>query len=105
MLHDWTLDCRSNGTGVTREHGLAELKSLDIGYGHTADGGKTFPLRGKGIGMMPTLDEVLARFPGKRFLINIKSKMRLKAICWPRGSHRSRRNSGRASRSMAVIGR
>jgi glycerophosphoryl diester phosphodiesterase len=73
ILHDWTLDCRTNGTGVTREHSMAELKTLDIGYGYTADGGKTFPFRGKGVGMMPSLDEVLARFPDKRFLINIKS--------------------------------
>ena len=30
VLHDWTLDCRTNGTGVTREHSLAELKGLDV---------------------------------------------------------------------------
>ena len=53
---------------------MAELKALDVGYGYTADGGRTFPFRGKGVGMMPTLDEVLAKFPGRRFLINIKSK-------------------------------
>jgi glycerophosphoryl diester phosphodiesterase len=73
VMHDWTVDCRTNGKGVTREHSLAELKALDIGYGYTADGGKTFPFRGKGIGLMPSLDEVLATFPDKRFLINIKS--------------------------------
>ncbi len=73
VFHDWTLDCRTEGTGVTREHSLAELKALDIGYGYTADDGKTFPFRGKGVGLMPSLDEVLAQFPGKRFLINIKS--------------------------------
>ena len=73
VFHDWTLDCRTDGTGVTREHSLAELKALDIGYGYTADGGKTFPFRGKGVGLMPTLDEVLAAFPDRRFLINIKS--------------------------------
>ena len=73
VLHDWTLDCRTNGTGVTREHSLSELKGLDIGYGYTADGGTTYPLRGKVVGLMPTLDEVLARFSDKRFLINIKS--------------------------------
>ncbi len=73
VFHDWTLDCRTEGTGVTREHSLAELKALDIGYGYTADGGKTFPFRGKGVGLMPSLDEVLARFPDKRLLINIKS--------------------------------
>ncbi len=73
VFHDWTLDCRTDGHGVTREHTLAELKALDIGYGYTADGGKTFPFRGRGVGMMPSLDEVLAKFPDKRFLINIKS--------------------------------
>lgn len=74
VFHDWTLDCRTNGTGVTHEKTLAELKALDIGYGYTADGGATYPFRGSGIGLMPTLDEVLAAFPDKRFLIHIKSR-------------------------------
>jgi glycerophosphoryl diester phosphodiesterase len=73
VFHDWTVDCRTESKGVTREHTLAALKALDIGFGYTADGGKTFPFRGKGIGLMPTLDEVLAAFPNERFLINIKS--------------------------------
>jgi glycerophosphoryl diester phosphodiesterase len=73
VFHDWTVDCRTEGKGVTREHSLAELKKLDIGYGYTADGGKTFPFRGKGVGLMPSLDEVLTTFPDKRFLINVKS--------------------------------
>ena len=73
VFHDWTVDCRTDGHGVTREHTLAELQGLDIGYGYTADGGKTFPFRGKGVGMMPSLDEVLSSFPNRRFLINIKS--------------------------------
>ncbi|MFX8106630.1 hypothetical protein ABTK92_20190, partial [Acinetobacter baumannii] len=55
------------------EHTLSDLKRLDIGYDYTADGGKTFPLRGKGVGLMPTLDEVLTAFPDRRFLIHIKS--------------------------------
>lgn len=49
------------------------LQALDIGYGYTADGGKTFPFRGKGINLMPTLDEVLNHFPDRSFLIHIKS--------------------------------
>jgi glycerophosphoryl diester phosphodiesterase len=74
VFHDWTIDCRTEGKGVTREQSMTYLKTLDIGYGYTADGGKTFPFRGKFVGGMPTLDEVLARFTDKRFLINIKSR-------------------------------
>lgn len=73
VFHDWTVDCRTEGKGVTRDHSMAELKALDIGYGYTADGGKTFPFRGKGIGLMPTLGQVLTTFPDKKLLINIKS--------------------------------
>ncbi len=73
VFHDWTLDCRTNGQGVTREHSMEELRRLDIGYGYTADGGKTFPFRGKGIGLMPSLEELLTTFPERSFLINIKS--------------------------------
>lgn len=74
VFHDWTLECRTDGHGVTREHAMAYLKKLDIGHGYTADGGKTFPFRGKAIGMMPTLNEVLAAFPQQRLLINVKSR-------------------------------
>lgn len=73
VFHDWTLDCRTDGHGVTREQNMTDLKKLDVGYGYTSDGGDTFPFRGEGSGLMPTLDEVLARFPYKRFLIHIKS--------------------------------
>jgi glycerophosphoryl diester phosphodiesterase len=74
VFHDWTLECRTDGTGVTREHTMTELKALDIGYGYTADGGRTFPFRGRGVGEMPSLDEVLSTFPQGRFLINVKSR-------------------------------
>ncbi len=74
VFHDWTLDCRTDGHGVTRDHSMAYLKKLDIGHGYTADGGRTFPFRGKGVGMMPTLAQVLAAFPQQRLLINVKSR-------------------------------
>lgn len=73
VFHDWTVDCRTEGHGVTSEHNLAELQALDIGHGYTADGGKTFPFRGQGVGLMPSLDQVLEAFPGRRFLLNVKS--------------------------------
>jgi glycerophosphoryl diester phosphodiesterase len=72
VFHDWTLDCRTNGSGVVREHSMAELRSLDVGHGYTFDGGTTYPLRGTGIGM-PSLAEVLRAFPRERFLIDIKT--------------------------------
>lgn len=74
VFHDWTLECRTEGKGVTREQAMSYLKTLDVGYGYTADGGKTFPFRGMGVGLMPTLDEVLQTFPDRRFLINVKSR-------------------------------
>jgi glycerophosphoryl diester phosphodiesterase len=73
VFHDWTLDCRTNAQGMAQDYTMAELKQLDIGYGYTADQGKTYPFRGKGIGLMPSMDEVLTHFPDKPFLIHIKS--------------------------------
>jgi glycerophosphoryl diester phosphodiesterase len=72
VFHDYTLEFRTNGFGNVADHTMAELKKLDIGYGYTADGGKTFPFRGKHIGMMPVIDEVFGAFPKKEFLIHIK---------------------------------
>ena len=73
IMHDWTIDCRTEGTGETRSHDMAYLKTLDIGYGYSADGGETFPFRGKGVGLMPEITEVLAAFPDEKFLVNYKS--------------------------------
>lgn len=74
LFHDWTVDCRTDGHGETRDLTLAQLKALDIGYGYTADDGTTFPLRGKGIGKMPTVEEGLAALPVHPILFNFKSK-------------------------------
>lgn len=74
VFHDWNLECRTNGRGTTRDHDMAYLKTLDIGYGYTADGGETYPLRGKGIGLMPAFADIMAAFPRTRFLINYKSR-------------------------------
>jgi len=73
VFHDWTLDCRTEAFGETRAQSMAYLKRLDIGYGYTPDGGRTYPLRGKGVGQMPSLAEVLEAMPDRRFLVNFKS--------------------------------
>lgn len=74
VFHDWRLECRTNGHGVTHDQTLAELKKLDVGYGYTPDGGKSYPLRGSGVGMMPSLGEVLAAFSDKRLIIHQKDR-------------------------------
>lgn len=74
VFHDWTLDCRTDGKGPVRKHSLADLKRLDVGYGYTADGGRTFPLRGRGVGGMPTVEEALREVPRMRIFFNFKSK-------------------------------
>ena len=72
IFHDYALECRSNGQGDVGDHPLAYLQTLDIGYGYTPDGGQSYPLRGRGVGKMPTLVEVLETFPDRQFLIDHK---------------------------------
>jgi glycerophosphoryl diester phosphodiesterase len=74
IFHDWTLECRTDGSGVTELTSFDLLKTLDIGHGYTADGGKSFPFRGRGKGLMPELTEVLEAFPQGQFLVNYKSR-------------------------------
>lgn len=81
VFHDWTLECRTNGKGVTQEQTFDYLRSLDIGHGYTADGHKTHPFRCQASdqdclqrNQMPTLSEVLRAFPSRKFVINMKSK-------------------------------
>jgi glycerophosphoryl diester phosphodiesterase len=70
-MHDETVDRTTDGTGAVSDLTLAQIRALDAGYRFSADGGRTFPFRGKGIGV-PTLEEILAAFPGQRLLIDLK---------------------------------
>lgn len=73
VFHDWTLDCRTEASGPTREHTLEQIARLDAGYGYTADGGGTFPLRGKGVGMIPALEDFIGAAGRTRLIYNFKS--------------------------------
>jgi len=63
IFRDSDLGCRANGSGRVADRPMAYLRQLDIGYGYTADNGRTFPLRGRGVGGMPVAEEVLRGFP------------------------------------------
>ncbi|HEX8128320.1 MAG TPA: glycerophosphodiester phosphodiesterase [Pyrinomonadaceae bacterium] len=71
VIHDAAVDRTTNGAGRVSALTLAELKQLDAGYRWTKDGGRTFPFRGKRI-TVPTLGEILDRFPRARLNIDIK---------------------------------
>ena len=72
VFHDFDLSMRTDGTGPVSGYTMEELKRLDVGYGYTADGGRTYPFRGTGTGLMPELTEVLAAFPDRDLLIHMK---------------------------------
>jgi len=73
VFHDWTTDCVTGTHGVTHEMPMGVLRTLDLGYGYSADGGKTYPFRGKSDARMPTLAEVLQHFSSGKFLVDFKS--------------------------------
>jgi glycerophosphoryl diester phosphodiesterase len=72
LFHEAGLKCRTEGEGAINRISFNQMKRLDVGYNYTADGGKTFPLRGVGRGLMTTLDEALRAFPRQRFLVQLK---------------------------------
>ena len=73
VLHDATVDRTTDGRGAVNEMTLAQLKTLDAGYHWTADQGRSFPFRGRGI-TVPTLSEVLEAFAETPLITEIKEK-------------------------------
>jgi glycerophosphoryl diester phosphodiesterase len=79
VFHDWTLDCRTNGSGVTHKQAFSYLQTRDIGF-NIDDGSGTYPLRGLGVGQMPSLTQVFEDNMEGMFLINFKSRRREEGI-------------------------
>jgi glycerophosphoryl diester phosphodiesterase len=71
IFRDADLACRTNGSGRLADRPLAYLRGLDIGYNYTADNGRTFPLRGRGVGGMPVAEEVLRAFPRETLIFTL----------------------------------
>lgn len=73
VFHDDETEQITGAAGTIEARTLAELRGLDAAYGFSMDGGRTFPLRGRGI-KVPTLAETLARYPSMRFSVDAKSQ-------------------------------
>lgn len=73
VFGDDSLDCRTDGTGPVSEATLAEIRRLDAGYGYTPDGGESYPLRGKGVGLIPSVADTVEQMIGRRLLFRFAS--------------------------------
>lgn len=71
VLHDATLDRTTAGHGQVRALSLADLREVDAGARFTLDGGRSFPFGAVDV-RIPTLAEVLRRFPGMPLLLDLK---------------------------------
>ena len=71
VLHDATVDRTTDGHGAVNTMPLIQLKKLDAGYHWTADAGRSFPFRNRGI-TVPTLPEVFATVADTPLIIELK---------------------------------
>lgn len=71
VFHDDDTTRLAGVPGTIEARTLAEVRALDPAATFTPDRGATFPFRGRGLAV-PTLAEVLARYPGARLNIDAK---------------------------------
>lgn len=69
VIHDATLERTTNLAGPVAARTAAELARADAAFHFAPDRG--FPLRGRGVGV-PSLEELLLRFPGTRVIVEAK---------------------------------
>lgn len=69
VMHDERVDRTTDGRGAVKQMALAQLELLDAGFRFSPDG-RSFPFRGRGV-TVPTLQQVLAAFPGARFRVDL----------------------------------
>ena len=70
VIHDPTLDRTTNGRGRVLDRRFDELRALDAGARFVSPDG-SHPYRGRGF-VIPTLEEMVARYPRIPFLIEVK---------------------------------
>lgn len=72
VIHDETVDRTTNGSGAVKDMTFAELRELDAAYNWPHhENSDEHPYRGRGI-RIPSLEEVLRRFPDMPMTIEIK---------------------------------
>ncbi len=62
LMHDLTINRTTSGSGTVATQTLAALRAHDAGARFTADRGRTFPWRDRGV-VIPTFDEVVEALP------------------------------------------
>jgi glycerophosphoryl diester phosphodiesterase len=72
VFHDPTLDRTTDAIGPIGARTRAELRTVDAGARWTADGGRSFPWRGRSVGIS-TLDELLEEVRDLPLIIEAKS--------------------------------
>lgn len=71
VIHDDRVDRTTDGTGAVAEMTLDQVRALDAGYRFSADGGASYPYRGRDL-KIPTLEEVYRAFPGASVNVGMK---------------------------------
>lgn len=70
VYHPGDLAANTNGAGKVVDYIYEDLKKLDAAFKFKQE--ETYPYRGKGA-VIPTLTEVLKKFPAVKFIIDLKS--------------------------------
>jgi glycerophosphoryl diester phosphodiesterase len=78
VLHDAALDRTSDRSGLLAALTYAELGEIDAGYRFTPDR-RRFPFRGREV-RIPTLSQVLRRFPDMPMLVELKEAAAQEAV-------------------------
>lgn len=68
LMHDLTIDRTTSGSGAVATQSFAALRTHDAGARFTADGGRTYPWRDRGV-VIPSFDEVVEALPSTLPLI------------------------------------
>ncbi|MEO7361448.1 MAG: glycerophosphodiester phosphodiesterase family protein, partial [Gemmatimonadaceae bacterium] len=71
VMHDPTLERTTNASGPVSALTVAALRDIDAGANFTCDGGRTFPYRGRNIGV-PTFDEAVDAVRDVPMIIELK---------------------------------